>query len=289
MTLFLQNIILAIELPSLRISPLLIRIATIALLYAAALLVSVVYIQSIGSGIGIFSGLFYMPELEISNWLAHHLLMGALLPVKPKRLTNLERQAFSLPEELKQILVGLILGDLYVTKRHTNARLMFKQGIIHEDYLMHLYELFKNHCSALPKTRSQAPDLRTGKVYSSIYFNTYSLPCFNEFYDLFYPEGKKVIPGNIADLLSPSGLAYWISDDGTFVRGRDIVTICTDSFLESDVDLLLAVLSNKFGLKCRKGKRGNGFRITIVKSSLSKLRELVQSHLHSTMLHKIGL
>jgi hypothetical protein len=71
---------LAIALPSLRISPLLlIRIATIALLYAAALYLSVVYIQSIGSGIGIFSGLFYMPELEISNWL----LLSSLLPIKP--------------------------------------------------------------------------------------------------------------------------------------------------------------------------------------------------------------
>ena len=52
--------VLAIALPSLRISPLLlIRIATIALLYAAALSFNVVYIQSIGSGIGIFSGLFF--------------------------------------------------------------------------------------------------------------------------------------------------------------------------------------------------------------------------------------
>jgi uncharacterized membrane protein YgdD (TMEM256/DUF423 family) len=96
--------ILANALPSLRTSPLLIRIAAIALLYAAALYLSVVYIQSIGSGIVIFSGLFYMPELEISNWLllyspsseggwlAHHLLMSSLLPVKPKRLTNLEKQ-----------------------------------------------------------------------------------------------------------------------------------------------------------------------------------------------------
>jgi len=51
--------ILAIVLPSLRISPLLIiRIATIVLLYATALSLNVVYIQSIGSGIGIFSGLF---------------------------------------------------------------------------------------------------------------------------------------------------------------------------------------------------------------------------------------
>jgi NADH-ubiquinone oxidoreductase chain 2 len=59
--------ILAIELPFLRISPLLlIRIATIALLYAVAILFFVIYIQSIGSGIGIFSGLFHVTLISQS-------------------------------------------------------------------------------------------------------------------------------------------------------------------------------------------------------------------------------
>ena len=126
-------------------------------------------------------------------------------------------------------------------------------------------------------------------MYICIYFNTYSLPCFVPLYDLFYPDGKKIIPSNIGELLTESSLAHWICDDGTFVKGRDIVVLCTESFSESEVDLLLAVLSTKFGLKCRKDKRGNGFRIVIVKSSLTKLRELVQSHLPSSMLYKIGL
>ena len=62
--------ILAIVLPSLRIfSLLLIRIAPIVLFYTAALLISVVYIQSIGSGIYIFNGLF----------------LFSLVPVKPAK------------------------------------------------------------------------------------------------------------------------------------------------------------------------------------------------------------
>jgi hypothetical protein len=34
-----------------------------------------------------------------------------------------------------------------------------------------------------------------------------SLPCLNELNQLFYPEGKKVVPLNIGDLLTPAGLA----------------------------------------------------------------------------------
>jgi NADH-ubiquinone oxidoreductase chain 2 len=76
--------ILAIALPSLRISPLLlIRIATIALLYAAALSFNVVYIQSIGSGIGIFSGLFHVTLISQT-----FLYLVVALNIIPKSLLN---------------------------------------------------------------------------------------------------------------------------------------------------------------------------------------------------------
>jgi hypothetical protein len=109
--------ILAIVLPSLQISPLLlIRIAAIVLLGTGALLFYVIYIQAIGSGLSIFSGLFQMtftlwghPE-QVHEWLSLYLngnlmhqvplevlLLFSLLPVKPaggltrRRLTNLEK------------------------------------------------------------------------------------------------------------------------------------------------------------------------------------------------------
>jgi NADH-ubiquinone oxidoreductase chain 2 len=89
--LYIISKILAIALPS---PLLLIRIATIALLYVAALLISVVYIQSIGSGIGIFSGLFC--DVQGFNTLLEPtaITLSSLLPVKPAsvltrcRLTN---------------------------------------------------------------------------------------------------------------------------------------------------------------------------------------------------------
>src|SRR3982751_713360 len=88
-------------------------------------LLCAVLLSSIKSGIGMFSGL----------------LLSSLLPIKPRSLTKLEREAFSLPEELKQILVGLMLGDLNAQKQtiNSNVRLRFEQGLVHEQYLMHLY------------------------------------------------------------------------------------------------------------------------------------------------------
>jgi len=130
--------------------------------------------------------------------------------MKRNNITRAERLQFSLPQNLQDILVGLILGDLNILKQKTsvNVSLQFWQGVIHKEYVMHLYELFQIYSGAGPKTINRAPDLRTGKVYSAIYFRTYALPCLTPLYELFYPFGKKVLPLNIAELLTPLGLAY---------------------------------------------------------------------------------
>jgi hypothetical protein len=96
----LINKYLAIALPSLRISPLLFRIITIVLLYTAALFFSVVYIQSIGSGIGVFSELRF-PFLDFS---VGPFLLSCVLPGKPCKSTREEQDSFLLSEDLKQKL-----------------------------------------------------------------------------------------------------------------------------------------------------------------------------------------
>jgi hypothetical protein len=53
-----------------------------------------------------------------------------------------------------------------------------------------------------PKITNRLPEKWTGKIYSRVTFTTRTFPCFKELYDLFYPEGKKVVPSNIGDLLT---------------------------------------------------------------------------------------
>ena len=64
---------------------------------------------------------------------------------------------------------------------------------------------------------------QTEKVYPYIRFEARTLPCFNYYYDIYYLNGKKTVPSNIGDLLTPLGLCYWIADDGCFhIRDFDI-------------------------------------------------------------------
>jgi hypothetical protein len=212
--------------------------------------------------------------------------------VKPgRRLTKLEQEQFVLTQDLQSILVGLYLGDLYVRKSAgcVNPRLEFGQGTIHEDYLLHLYELFKDFCSSSPQIRNLPPHSKTRKVYSSIYFRTYSLPCFNELYNTFYFEGKKLIPSYIGDLLTPLSLAYWISDDGSFDKRDRALVLSTQSFTLAEVEVLVEVLTQKFGLKCTINKNNGGFIIRISSKSLPVLQSSLKDIMPSMMLHKIGL
>nr|QVG61594.1 hypothetical protein [Rhizoctonia sp.] len=214
------------------------------------------------------------------------LLLSSLLPVKLKRLTKAEQEQFVLTEELKAILVGLLLGDLYAEKLAINARFKFKQSTIHEGYLIHLYELFKTFCPQGPKM-----DYTTlsGKVYSSLYFKTYSLPCFGELYNSFYPFGRKIVPLNIGELLTPSSLAYWVADDGSFNQTYRIVILNTQCFSWEEVNLLAEIINNKFKLNCTINKSRNGFVIRISRNSLKDLQTLLEPLMPPMMLYKIGL
>ncbi len=270
---------LAIALPSLRMSPLL----AFVLVGTGTLLAGVMYIQSIGSGLTSFGDLF----------------ICALIPVKSDEdptpseasngLTKEEKAALTVPNQLKEILVGLLLGDLHAQKQNVNTRFHFKQGVIHKDYLMHLYELFKDFCFNAPKIFDLLADKRTAKVYSSIRFTTYTLPCFNELYELFHVGGKKVIPLNIGELLTPLGLCYWICDDGGFCKRDRALVLSTQSFTLVEVKLLSEVLTNKFGLKCSINKNNGAFIIRISAKSIPALQTMLKDIMPPMMLYKIGL
>jgi hypothetical protein len=207
-----------------------------------------------------------------------------------KRLTNKERNSLILSTELDQVMIGLCLGDLCVRKhtRGINAISQFEQGFIHEAYILHLYDLFKDYCGTGPKITDRLPDFRTGKVYTRITFQTYSLPCFNYYYDLFYVDKVKRIPNNIGNLLTPIGLAYWAMDDGYKIGSGFILS--TNSYTLSEVELLIRVLKENFDLNCSyHTKTKDQYMIYIKSDSMDKFLSLVTPHFHSSMMYKLAV
>ena len=193
--------------------------------------------------------------------------------------------------ELKEIIIGLMLGDLFAEKRNpnSNTRLQFKQSVKNKVYIDHLYSIFKDYCNSEPKVTSSI-DKRPGKKYLniSIKFLTQSLPCFNQFRELFYDEsGTKFIPLNLEEIITPRSLAYWAMDDG--YKSAKGFYYCTESYTLDDNYKLSQILKNRFNLDCGIHKHTNGHRLYVFSSSKDILLELVKPYLIDLFYYKFDL
>lgn len=115
------------------------------------------------------------------------------------------------------------------------------------------------------------------------------------YYELFYkanPEGKyiKIIPLNIEELISPVVLAHLIMGDGNLKQPDKIIRIYTNSFTQEEVGLLALAITRKLNILTKVvHDRNNQYMITISKSQLPLVQEVIKSHMHPSMYYKIDL
>lgn len=175
-----------------------------------------------------------------------------------------------------------MLGDAWLTLRGItqNARLGFTQAAKHKAFFDNVFSVF-----SLFLTSGYVPlfkdSVRLGytTVTNSLTFVTIQLPCFILYYTMFYPDGKKVVPLTIYDLLTAIGIVYWIMCDGS--RSNNGIHFNVYGFDLDSVDRLLHVLQVKFDLKCSIHKHKAGPRIYVHKQSMPHLRSL-KTALYST-------
>ena len=173
-----------------------------------------------------------------------------------------------MPDEIRDILVGILLGDAHIVRRSstTSSRLVYAQTAV-----------LRSIKDYKPQSKI-VRDNRTKKIYSAISFTTMQLPCFNEFKDMFYLANVKKVPNNIHELLTPRGLAFWIMDDGS--RQGSGLHISVYAFTNEDVYKIMFTLQDKFNIKCSiHYNRDNKPRIYIFKESMDNLITLVKAYL----------
>lgn len=205
-----------------------------------------------------------------------------------ERFTRAELGMVKLPINTRGVIVGLILSNAWLRfayKRSTNALLGFKQSLIHSEYIWFVFSLLSHYCSSYPSLKSTVIE---GNRHYALEFYTRSMPCFTELYYLFYPNGVKIIPEDIYNLLTPVALAHLIMGDGS-VKPHGLI-LCTDSYSLKDVVRLMNVLIIKYRLECTlRFYPKNQYRIYIKQSSMPILRSIVISFMAKSMLYKIDL
>jgi len=187
------------------------------------------------------------------------------------------------------VIIGLLLSDgwlRFTSSRSNNALLGFSQSAAHGEYFWFVFFSLSHYCSSCPVVRIRS---RFEKENISLEFFTRSMPCMTEFHSLFYPNGVKIVPYNIYELLTPIALAHLIMGDGS-VKSHGLI-ICTNSYSVQDVVRLMNVLIIRYRLECKirlkKQNQKIEYMIYISQSSMPLLLNIVSPFMHSSMLYKL--
>lgn len=205
------------------------------------------------------------------------------------RLTSLEdyKKTLKLSALQKEVLIGLLLGDGHIEllPNGRSARLKIEYSVKNSDYVDFLYKVFQNLVRMSPRVRTVNG---FGGSFDRVGFSTLSLPEFLTFRDLFYRGKTKIVPSNIAKLLTNIGLSILFMDDGSYksheCKGK---LLCTHNFSEKEIALLCQVLDHNFGLRAIPRIQRDGTEIYISASSYEKLKSIISPFMVKSFLYKL--
>lgn len=197
------------------------------------------------------------------------------------------KRGLKLSQQQREVLTGLLLGDAHLETQNQGRtyRLKIEQSLKHQDYVQHLYEVFKPWVLTPPQ-----PKERSSRGYTSrnCWFQTVSHGAFRFYAHQFYVEGQRRVPRLIHRWLTRRALTYWFMDDGSMKSSQSKgVILNTQSYPLNDIQRLVDVLQEKFGLQAKPRKQQEGFQIYISGKSYERFRELVEPHLIAPMRYKL--
>jgi hypothetical protein len=189
----------------------------------------------------------------------------------------------------KNILIGSVLGDGWLDKPTRNgSHWTIKYD---EKSLSYLEWLHSKVSTLFPKGIRKKPKYHQYFIYSEVSLE------IAEFRRVFYPEGKKIVPKNIKNLLTdPLSLAVWYMDDGSLDK-RDKyhlnATIATFCFSYKDCELLAKALKDNFGVEAHVHKstmrQKIGYRLYIVSKSMGRFMQIIQPFIQPCFRYKLVL
>ncbi|MBI4038326.1 hypothetical protein HY387_01640 [Candidatus Daviesbacteria bacterium] len=171
----------------------------------------------------------------------------------------------SLTEEQKSILIGSLLGD-GTMRIKKNAHLEINHAFSQKALVDWMFSKFSSLVTTPPKWRK-------GNGKREAYrFATQKLPILTPFYNLFYKNGRKVIPTNLK--LDALSLAIWFMDDGS--KSYSSIYLNTQQFSLDEQIQLINILKKQLGIESTLNKDKIYYRIRIRTQSVKRFIGLVK-------------
>ena len=175
----------------------------------------------------------------------------------------------------------------------SHATMTIEHADSQREYVFWKYKIFQNWIFTPPQKKSRIYYKDPSRKIISWRVQTLSHPILTRLYNLFYPNGRKIVPNNIADLLNPLTLSVWFMDDGsrkTYGRGA---FLHTQNFSLKGQKRLIEALKERFGLEARISSHGYWksrqlFRLYITAASFPRLKKIISPHILSQFVYKIA-
>lgn len=149
----------------------------------------------------------------------------------------------------EDVLISLAIGDgcIYKSKGNKNYRMNLAHSVKQKDYFLEKYNQLKSFIEVDYFIETQKHS-KTGKKYTCYKFQTKVHPFYTEMHNMFYKNGKKIIPANINEMLSEKVLAYKYFDDGT--KTTSGYSIAMNDYDNHSIELLKKAIHKNFDIEC---------------------------------------
>lgn len=186
------------------------------------------------------------------------------------------------------LIYGALLGDAYAEKHGNGTRITFNHSSRQVSFLFWLQKFLfvRGYCTnKKPKITKQTG--KSGKVYFSVKFHTFTFTSFNAIIEDFYSNANlKQVPTNMAQFLSPLALAVWIMMDGSYTGSG--IKLHTERFSVESLQILVNAVYQKYNWVVTIHKKNHYNTLYIPARYFIELKELVKPYFDESMYYKLG-
>lgn len=175
----------------------------------------------------------------------------------------------------KQVLIGCILGDAYITKL---GKVRIEQSVKEEEYVLWKHSILNSLLYPAEPRKMARWNKKQGKEYASYRFS--SRQYFKSWRDIWYPQGEKIFPSSL--VLTPVSLAVWYMDDGCWTGSKVLIAI--EGFDDASQQAIQKALQYQYGIATHIGKNR---KLLIRKESHNRFFSLIAEHTIPSMRYKI--
>lgn len=198
---------------------------------------------------------------------------------KGRKYEILKQTPFS--KKNKEFIVGTLLGDGCIRKSGSNSRLCLVHSKKFELYFHWKITQLDKYFNLW---REQEHKIKKSTL---LYTETLQHQGLNNFYNMFYNNGKKIVPDNLDMYMTPYSLCVWYLDDGT-LNSKTNYRIYTNCFCYEDQVKLVNLLKRCFDLDAkiiqRKDKQ---YYLSFNSKNSEKMTEIIQPYVIESMKYKL--